>query len=131
VDCALRRRRGRDWIPPAGERALAVLQSFGTLFCQFGLGVDLQSTGIAAQDAGRCWPTSSPATSTRDLLNNRWRRWPIQAMRPGRAVQQSRQSLATIPLNPLANRPRADACGLGYGLRLLPALDLPHDPLST
>ena len=30
-----------------------------------------------------------------------------------------------------ANRPRADACGFGDGLRRLPALDLPYNPLST
>jgi hypothetical protein len=30
-----------------------------------------------------------------------------------------------------ANRPRADACGFGDGLRRPPALDLPYNPLST
>src|ERR1700719_644327 len=44
---------------------------------------------------------------------------------------QSRQSFPTISINPLANRPRADACGFGDGLRRLPALDLPYNPLST
>src|SRR5215471_5022518 len=36
-----------------------------------------------------------------------------------------------ISSNPLPNRPRADACGLRDGLRRLPALDLPYNPLST
>src|SRR5262252_1142189 len=36
-----------------------------------------------------------------------------------------------ISINPLPNRPRADACGLRDGLRRLPALDLPYNPLST
>src|SRR5947209_4501436 len=52
-------------------------------------------------------------------------------MRAGRAVLQARQSFAAISRNPLANRPRADACGFGNGLRRLPALDLPYNPLST
>ena len=44
---------------------------------------------------------------------------------------------ATLPVlrgnnaQPLANSPRADACGLRDGLRRLPALDLPYNPLST
>jgi hypothetical protein len=52
-------------------------------------------------------------------------------MRPGAAILQSRQAFATIPINPFANRPRADACGLGNGLRRLPALDQPNKSLST
>jgi hypothetical protein len=36
-----------------------------------------------------------------------------------------------LTINPLANRPRADACGFSDGLRRLPALDLPYNPLST
>jgi hypothetical protein len=45
--------------------------------------------------------------------------------------------LATPPilrddtLNPLTNRPQADACGFANGLRRPPALHLPYDPLST
>jgi hypothetical protein len=38
---------------------------------------------------------------------------------------------AAITTDLRANRPRADACGFGNGLRRLPAFDLPHDPLST
>jgi hypothetical protein len=34
-------------------------------------------------------------------------------------------------VNPLANRPRADAYGFGNGLRRLPARDLPYNALST
>src|SRR6266403_4979949 len=36
-----------------------------------------------------------------------------------------------MSINPLANRPRADACGFGNGLRRLPACDLPYNALST
>ena len=36
-----------------------------------------------------------------------------------------------IPLNPLANRPRADPGCFGKALYALPALNLPHNPLST
>jgi hypothetical protein len=36
-----------------------------------------------------------------------------------------------MPINPLANRPRADACGFGNGLRRLSARDLPYNALST
>jgi hypothetical protein len=35
---------------------------------------------------------------------------------------------ATITINPLANRSRADACGFGDGLRRLPARNLPYNP---
>src|SRR6266581_692401 len=44
---------------------------------------------------------------------------------------QSRQSFPTMSINPLANRPRADACGFGNGLRRLSARDLPYNALST
>src|SRR6516164_737275 len=40
-------------------------------------------------------------------------------------------SAATITIDPLANCPRADACGFGNGLRRLPARNLPYNPLST
>src|SRR6516165_4031233 len=46
-------------------------------------------------------------------------------------IVQSRQAFATVPINPFSNGPRADAYGLRDGLRRLPALDLPHNPLST
>src|SRR5437773_5845328 len=36
-----------------------------------------------------------------------------------------------MSINPLANRPRADACGFGNGLRRLSARDLPYNALST
>src|SRR4029453_13258570 len=36
-----------------------------------------------------------------------------------------------MPINPLANRPRADACGFGNDLRRLSARDLPYNALST
>ncbi len=52
-------------------------------------------------------------------------------MRPGRAILQSCQSLTAVSINPLANCTRADACGFGDGLRRLPALHLPYNPLST
>jgi hypothetical protein len=66
-----------------------------------------------------------------DLLDNSLWRGLSQPMRSRAAVAQSGQTLATKPLNPLANRPRADACGLADRLRRLPALDKPHNPLST
>src|SRR5262249_11511877 len=44
---------------------------------------------------------------------------------------QSHRSFATITIDPLANCPRADACGFGDGLRRLPARNLPYNPLST
>src|SRR2546430_13747515 len=47
------------------------------------------------------------------------------------AILQSRQSFPTMSINPLANRPRADACGFGNGLRRLSARDLPYNALST
>src|SRR5881409_2442742 len=36
-----------------------------------------------------------------------------------------------MSINPLANRPRADACGFGNGLRRLSVRDLPYNALST
>src|SRR5262245_47266724 len=36
-----------------------------------------------------------------------------------------------MSINPLANRPRADACGFGNGLRRLSARDLTYNALST
>src|SRR4029077_6909986 len=36
-----------------------------------------------------------------------------------------------MSINPLANRPRADACGFGDGLGRLSARDLPYNALST
>src|SRR5512135_3870974 len=44
---------------------------------------------------------------------------------------QSHRSFATITIDPLANCPRADACGFGDGLRRLPARNLSYNPLST
>src|SRR6201987_83715 len=52
-------------------------------------------------------------------------------MRPGGAVVQPCQSFSAISISPLANGPRADACAFGDGLRRLPALHLPNNPLST
>src|SRR5262245_9917780 len=66
-----------------------------------------------------------------DVVDNRLRSWPTQPARPGRAILQSRRSFAAITIDPLADRPRADACGFGDGLRRLPARDLPYNPLST
>jgi len=54
-----------------------------------------------------------------------------QPMRAGRAILQACQSFTAVSINPLANRARADACGFGDGLRRLPALYLPYNPLST
>src|SRR4051794_12672425 len=39
--------------------------------------------------------------------------------------------LATVSIDLFLDGRRADACGFRDGLRRLPALDLPHDPLST
>jgi hypothetical protein len=36
-----------------------------------------------------------------------------------------------LSINPLANGPRADACGFADGYQRLPALHLPHYSLST
>src|ERR1700758_4357925 len=44
---------------------------------------------------------------------------------------QSRQTFAAVSINPFANGPRADACGFRDGLRRLPALNLPYNPVST
>ena len=71
------------------------------------------------------------AAQTFDLFDYRLRCRPAQPMRSRRTVLQPCQSFAAITLNPLANCPRADACGFADGLRRLPALHLPHDPLST
>jgi hypothetical protein len=46
-------------------------------------------------------------------------------------IAQPCHAFASISINPLTNRPRADACGFGKGLRRLPALDLPNNSLST
>ena len=51
--------------------------------------------------------------------------------RTTRAVNLGLGNGREISINPLANRPRADACGFSNGLRRLPALDLPYNPLST
>lgn len=68
----------------------------------------------------------APATQPFDCLDGRPRRRPAQPMRARRAIPQSRRSFAAISVDPFANRPRADACGFGDGLRRLPALDLPY-----
>jgi hypothetical protein len=52
-------------------------------------------------------------------------------MRSGTAIAQPRHTFRSISINPLSNRPRADACGFGDGLRRLPALDLSNNSLST
>src|SRR6185295_2447743 len=65
------------------------------------------------------------------LLDHRLRRWPVQPMGPRAAVAQTDQAFTMISLNPLADGPRADACGFADGLQRLPARDLPDDPLST
>jgi hypothetical protein len=57
---------------------------------------------------------SSSRRDGRAVLGMRVRS-PMRAFR-GLAAQ-SRQSLAGISINPLANRPRADAYGFGHGLR--------------
>jgi hypothetical protein len=48
----------------------------------------------------------------------------------GKSDPANLQSFAAITINPVANRPRVDACGFGDGLRRLPARDLPYNPLS-
>jgi hypothetical protein len=52
-------------------------------------------------------------------------------MRPGGTIPQSRQSFIAISVKPLANSPRADACGFSDGFRRLPTINLLYDPLST
>jgi hypothetical protein len=64
-------------------------------------------------------------------LYNRLRRRPMQAMWSGTAITQTSDALSAIAGQPLANRARADAYGFTDGLRRLPALRLPHNPLST
>jgi len=66
-----------------------------------------------------------------DLLDNRRGRRPVQAMRPRTAILQPRNSFTAISVDPLANGPRAHACGFRDRLRRLSALDLLYDPLST
>jgi hypothetical protein len=66
-----------------------------------------------------------------DLFNNSLRRRLAQTVWPGASIPQPRQAFAAIPINPLANGPRADACGCRNGLRRLPARDLPYNSLST
>jgi hypothetical protein len=66
-----------------------------------------------------------------DRLDNDLGRRLSQPMWSGRPILQSRQSFATVSINPLANGPQADACGLSDGLQRLPALDLLYNPLST
>src|SRR5262249_61523783 len=66
-----------------------------------------------------------------DRLDPRWGRRSPQSLRPGCPIVQSRQAFATVPIDPFSNGPRADAYGLRYGLRRLPALDLQYNPLST
>lgn len=100
--------------------------------------------GFQGAEAVQAQPTENPADRGRgdtgfggDLLarpalapqplnfcDNCLRRRPAQAMRLGRAIPQSRQSLASIAINPFSHRARADACGFGKGLRRLPSLDL-------
>jgi hypothetical protein len=65
------------------------------------------------------------------LLDNRLRRRPVQPMRPGAAIAEPSQAFAIVPINPFANRPRADACGFADGLRRLLAQHLPYNSLST
>jgi hypothetical protein len=45
-------------------------------------------------------------------------------MRPGRPVAKPRQAFTPVSIDPFADCPRANACGLRDGLRRLPALDL-------
>src|SRR4051812_12929597 len=71
------------------------------------------------------------AAETPDLGDHRLRRRPMQPIGPRTAITQSSQALAAISGNPIANGPRADACGFADGLRRLPALNLPYNSLST
>src|SRR5882672_4543918 len=66
-----------------------------------------------------------------DRLDNGRRRRPVQAMRPRGTILEALQAFRPEPRNPLAHRPRADACGSCSGLRRQPARDLVHDALST
>ena len=74
---------------------------------------------------------SSVGGAALDLVDHRLGRRLTQPMRPGAAILQSGQAFAAISVNPFANGPRADACGFADGLRRLPALNLPDNPLST
>ena len=71
------------------------------------------------------------AAETPDLGDHRLRRRPMQPIGPRTAITQPSQALAAISGNPIANGPRADACGFADGLRRLPALNLPYNSLST
>ena len=66
-----------------------------------------------------------------DLLDHRLRRRPVQSMRPRAAVVQAHQTFTPIAIDPLADGPRADACGLGDRLRRLSAQHLARNVLST
>ena len=65
------------------------------------------------------------------LLDNSLRGWAVHPMGSGTAITQPCHAFASISINPLPNRPRADACGFGNGLCRLPAQDLSNNSLST
>ena len=67
----------------------------------------------------------------RDHLDTCLRRGLAKHMRPGRPVAKPSQAFTPVSIDPFADCPRANACGLRDGLRRLPALDLPYNSLST
>jgi hypothetical protein len=116
--------------------ALVAASRFARLQC-----TDLVEPEPPQDTADRCWRQvqiggdllAGVALAAKSLNppNKRFRGRPAKAMRSRAAIVQSRQTFAMIAINPFANGPRADACGPGNCPRRLPALDQPHNPLST
>jgi hypothetical protein len=74
---------------------------------------------------------TAPPAKGLHLLDNGLRGWSVNPMGSGTAIAQPCHAFTSISINPLANGPRADACGFGNGLRRLPAQDLSDNSLST
>ena len=60
------------------------------------------------------------APQSRDLVDDRLGRRPMQAVRPGSAVHRAGLAFRPEAINPLAHRSDADPESLGHGLRALP-----------
>jgi len=77
-------------------------------------------------------PAAQPlAAQSDDLRLDGSRGWTAQLVRPRRAVDEPVGAFRLEPFQPLARRPRADACGSCGGLRRLPASHRHNHPLST
>jgi hypothetical protein len=74
--------------------------------------------------------TAPPAKSLH-LLDNGLRSWSVNPMQSGTAIVQTRHAFTSMPIDPLPNGPRADACGFRNGPRRLPAHHLSNNSFST